>query len=240
MMKGPAGQSTLLAPISRARKATRIASSGEASPCGVAAERKLCGAATTSAGRRACASGLSKLQLIRSTPASSAAEANGEDGALRVPGLAGGPGARAATGDPGAGIRERVFGVVAFRFRAGHDHGILRGFQANRTPEDCGITALSHASREENPLTPRTRDALLTGPLQPVRWLSGRKRRFAKALYGLNRTEGSNPSLTAISRTGSARHKHAARDKNIAFNRRRTLTSRNAADQCRRTPGIKG
>ena len=30
-----------------------------------------------------------------------------------------------------------------------------------------------------------------------VRWLSGRKRRFAKALYSLSGTEGSNPSLTA-------------------------------------------
>ncbi len=30
------------------------------------------------------------------------------------------------------------------------------------------------------------------------RWLSGRKQRFAKASYGLNRTEGSNPSLSAI------------------------------------------
>ena len=29
------------------------------------------------------------------------------------------------------------------------------------------------------------------------RWLSGRKQRFAKASYGLNRTEGSNPSLSA-------------------------------------------
>jgi hypothetical protein len=31
-----------------------------------------------------------------------------------------------------------------------------------------------------------------------VRWLSGRKRRFAKALYLLSGTEGSNPSLTVV------------------------------------------
>ena len=31
----------------------------------------------------------------------------------------------------------------------------------------------------------------------PERWLSGRKQRFAKASYGLNRTEGSNPYLSA-------------------------------------------
>ena len=36
------------------------------------------------------------------------------------------------------------------------------------------------------------------GPWGQERWLSGRKRRFAKPLYGLNRTEGSNPSLSAI------------------------------------------
>ena len=29
------------------------------------------------------------------------------------------------------------------------------------------------------------------------RWLSGRKRRFAKPLYGLNRIGGSNPPLSA-------------------------------------------
>ena len=29
------------------------------------------------------------------------------------------------------------------------------------------------------------------------RWLSGRKRQFAKLLYGLNRTGGSNPPLSA-------------------------------------------
>src|SRR6266496_6285816 len=33
-----------------------------------------------------------------------------------------------------------------------------------------------------------------------VRWLSGRKQRFAKAPYLSKGTEGSNPSLTAISR----------------------------------------
>src|SRR2546429_2433780 len=32
------------------------------------------------------------------------------------------------------------------------------------------------------------------------RWLSGRKRRFAKPLYGLNRTGGSNPPLSARNR----------------------------------------
>ena len=32
---------------------------------------------------------------------------------------------------------------------------------------------------------------------EPVRWLSGRKRRFAKALYPLKGTQGSNPCLTA-------------------------------------------
>ena len=31
-----------------------------------------------------------------------------------------------------------------------------------------------------------------------VRWLSGRKRRFAKALYPLKGTQGSNPCLTAL------------------------------------------
>ena len=31
-----------------------------------------------------------------------------------------------------------------------------------------------------------------------VRWLSGRKRRFAKALYPLKGTQGSNPCLTAV------------------------------------------
>src|SRR5207237_5122991 len=31
-------------------------------------------------------------------------------------------------------------------------------------------------------------------------WLSGRKRRFAKPLYGLNRTGGSNPPLSARNR----------------------------------------
>ena len=34
---------------------------------------------------------------------------------------------------------------------------------------------------------------------EPVRWLSGRKRRFAKALYPLKGTQGSNPCLTALS-----------------------------------------
>mgnify|MGYP000365582824 CR=1 FL=1 len=46
-------QYTELAPASRASKATRIASSPLAMPCGVAAERKLFGAAATSLGRRA-------------------------------------------------------------------------------------------------------------------------------------------------------------------------------------------
>src|SRR6266496_5309409 len=36
-----------------------------------------------------------------------------------------------------------------------------------------------------------------------VRWLSGRKQRFAKAPYLSKGTEGSNPSLTAISRGSS-------------------------------------
>ena len=38
-----------------------------------------------------------------------------------------------------------------------------------------------------------------TPQVRQERWLSGRKRRFAKPLYGLNRTEGSNPSLSAKS-----------------------------------------
>ena len=78
-MNGLAEQYTELAPISSARKATRIASSCDASPWGVAHERKLFGAAATSAGRRACASGESKLQLIKSTLASSAAAASSGD-----------------------------------------------------------------------------------------------------------------------------------------------------------------
>lgn len=41
----------------------------------------------------------------------------------------------------------------------------------------------------------------LPAPLAPLpeRWLSGRKRRFAKPMYGLNRTAGSNPVLSAKS-----------------------------------------
>ena len=50
---------------------------------------------------------------------------------------------------------------------------------------------------EENPLTHGILAALISKPLQPERWLSGRKQRFAKASYGLNRIEGSNPSLSA-------------------------------------------
>jgi hypothetical protein len=30
------------------------------------------------------------------------------------------------------------------------------------------------------------------------RWLSGRKRQIANLLYGLDRTEGSNPSLSVL------------------------------------------
>tara|TARA_B110000438_G_C15527510_1_gene526992 strand:+ start:486 stop:641 length:156 start_codon:yes stop_codon:yes gene_type:complete len=48
-------------------------------PCGVAAEIKLAGALSTILGKRAWASGKSKLQLIRSTPAAAAAEASSED-----------------------------------------------------------------------------------------------------------------------------------------------------------------
>ena len=68
-----------LAPSSRARKPIRIASSGEANPWGVAQDKKLWGAAATSNGSRACASGESKLQLIKSTPAASAAAASSGD-----------------------------------------------------------------------------------------------------------------------------------------------------------------
>ena len=39
---------------------------------------------------------------------------------------------------------------------------------------------------------------VLRFPLWAERWLSGRKRRFAKPLYGLHRTGGSNPPLSAI------------------------------------------
>ena len=48
MMNGLAEQYTELAPNSRARNPTRMASSGDARPCGVEPERKLCGAAATS------------------------------------------------------------------------------------------------------------------------------------------------------------------------------------------------
>jgi hypothetical protein len=58
------------------------------------------------------------------------------------------------------------------------------------------------ASKGENPLTPGIHAALLRAPLQPERWLSGRKQRFAKASYGLNRIEGSNPSLSATFQSG--------------------------------------
>ena len=44
---------------------------------------------------------------------------------------------------------------------------------------------------------PRFQD-IAFAPQILVRWLSGRKRRFAKALYSLSGTEGSNPSLTAF------------------------------------------
>jgi hypothetical protein len=69
---------------------------------------------------------------------------------------------------------------------------------APRDPASCrtGIRR-SIASKSENPLTPGIHAALLRGPLQSERWLSGRKQRFAKASYGLNRIEGSNPSLSA-------------------------------------------
>lgn len=56
-----------------------MASSREARPCGVAQEMKLLGAAATILGRRAWASGESKLQLMRSTPAVSAAAASSGD-----------------------------------------------------------------------------------------------------------------------------------------------------------------
>ena len=82
-----------------------------------------------------------------------------------------------------------------------------------------------------NLLTRFPRPALLRKPLQPVRWLSGRKRRFAKALYGLNRTEGSNPSLTA---SFPIRERAFAGTNTIAFTCRRSLRSQNAADKCRR------
>ncbi len=74
---GVARQALVVAPASSARIATRIASSPDAKPCGVAAEMKLSGAAATIFGSRASASGESKLQLIRSTPASAAAAASG-------------------------------------------------------------------------------------------------------------------------------------------------------------------
>ena len=38
------------------------------------------------------------------------------------------------------------------------------------------------------------------------RWLSGRKRRFAKPLYGLNRIGGSNPPLSASFYKGFTLH----------------------------------
>ena len=47
-------------------------------------KRKLFGAAATNNGSRACASGESKLQLIRSTPAFSAAAASSGDLTLNV------------------------------------------------------------------------------------------------------------------------------------------------------------
>src|SRR6185369_7780439 len=57
----------------------RIASSGEASPCGVAAEMKLLGAAATRSGNRAWDAAVSKLQLNKSIPAASAAAASSGD-----------------------------------------------------------------------------------------------------------------------------------------------------------------
>src|SRR5438067_11188917 len=60
-------------------KPTRMACSGEARPCGVEPERKLFGAAATSRGKRAWASAESKGQLIKSTPAASAAAASSGD-----------------------------------------------------------------------------------------------------------------------------------------------------------------
>ncbi len=40
------------------------------------------------------------------------------------------------------------------------------------------------------------------------RWQSGRMRRFAKPLYGLNRTGGSNPPLSAMFHRGILGHAH--------------------------------
>jgi hypothetical protein len=66
------------------------------------------------------------------------------------------------------------------------------------------FTAANSPLLSKSPLThPCTRHLIARSTLQPERWLSGRKRRFAKALYGLNRTEGSNPSLSASSPPGS-------------------------------------
>ncbi|MDB4537952.1 hypothetical protein N9230_05010 [Akkermansiaceae bacterium] len=79
MIIGLHEQYTELAPISSARNPTRIASSVEAIPCGVAQDKKLVGAASTKPGNRACDSGESKLQLIKSIPASSAALASSGD-----------------------------------------------------------------------------------------------------------------------------------------------------------------
>ena len=53
MMNGLAEQYTELAPISKALNPTRIASSGVARACGVAADRKLFGAAAASNGNLA-------------------------------------------------------------------------------------------------------------------------------------------------------------------------------------------